>query len=36
MIQCLMVYERDLHYHRIGEAVVEDWEVVLDAIEGEP
>jgi hypothetical protein len=36
MIQCLQVYERDLSYHRIGEAEVEDWEEVLEAIEGEP
>jgi len=36
MIQCLMVHERDGSYHRIADAEVEDWEEVLDAIEGEP
>ncbi|MGB3549734.1 MAG: hypothetical protein WA993_03520 [Candidatus Binatus sp.] len=36
MIQCVMVYERDFSYHRVGEAEVEDWEEVLEAIEGEP
>jgi hypothetical protein len=36
MIQCLMVYERKGRYHRIPETEVEDWEELLDAIEGEP
>ena len=36
MIQCVMVYERDGKYHRIPDAEVEDWEEILDAIEGEP
>ena len=36
MIQCLMVHEHDGHYHRIPDAEVEDWEEILDEIEGEP
>ena len=36
MIQCLMVYERDGSYHQVSEAEVEDWEEILDEIEGEP
>ena len=36
MIQCLMVYERNGSYHQVSEAEVEDWEEILDAIEGEP
>ena len=36
MIQCLMVDERDGSYHRIAEAEVEDWEEILDLVEGEP
>ncbi|MDO8431023.1 MAG: hypothetical protein Q7S58_01290 [Candidatus Binatus sp.] len=31
-----MVFERDGSYHRIPDAEVEDWEELLDAIEGEP
>jgi hypothetical protein len=36
MIRCLMVYQRDGRYHRNAEAEVEDWEEILDAVEGEP
>ena len=36
MIQCIMVYEQHGGYRRIAEAEVEDWEEILDAIEGEP
>ncbi len=36
MIQCLMVHERGGSYHRIPDAEVEDWEELLDVIEGEP
>ena len=36
MIQCLMVDERDGSYHEIADAEIEDWEEVLDAIDGEP
>jgi hypothetical protein len=36
MIQCILVYERDGRYHRIPDAEVEDWEELLDVIEGEP
>jgi hypothetical protein len=31
-----MVYERDGSYHQVSEAEVEDWEEILDEIEGEP
>jgi hypothetical protein len=31
-----MAYERDGSYHRIPDAEVEDWEEILDEIEGEP
>jgi len=31
-----MVYEKDGRYRRIAEAEVEDWEELLEAIEGEP
>ena len=36
MIRCIQVYERDGRYQRIPDAEVEDWEEVLEAIEGEP
>ena len=36
MIQCLMAYKRAGSYHRIAEAEVEDWEEILDEVEGEP
>lgn len=36
MIQCLMVYERNGSYHQVAEAEVEDWEEILDEVEGEP
>jgi hypothetical protein len=36
MVQCVMVYERNRKYHRIPDAEVEDWDEVLDAIDGEP
>jgi len=36
MIQCVLVFERNRKYHRIPDAEVEDWEELLDGIEGEP
>jgi hypothetical protein len=36
MIQCLMVDEHGGTYHKIPDAEVEDWEDILDAIDGEP
>ncbi len=36
MRQCLMVYERNRIYHRIPDAEVEDWDELLDSIDGEP
>jgi hypothetical protein len=36
MARCIMVFRRDSRYHRIPESEVEDWEEVLDAIDGEP
>ncbi|HKM99182.1 MAG TPA: hypothetical protein VJX23_01605 [Candidatus Binataceae bacterium] len=36
MIRCVMVFERNRKYHRIPDAEVEDWEELLEAIEGEP
>ena len=36
IIQCLMADARDGRYHRIPDAEVEDWEELLDVIEGEP
>jgi hypothetical protein len=36
MTQCLMVYERGGRYHRIPDTEIEDWEELLDSIEGEP
>ncbi len=35
MTRCIMVFRRDGRYHRIPETEVEDWEEVLDAIDGE-
>ena len=36
MIQCLKIHEHDGAYHKIADAEVEDWEEILDAIDGEP
>lgn len=36
MTQCIMVFRRSGRYYRIPETEVEDWEEVLDAIDGEP
>jgi len=36
MARCIMVFRRGGRYHRIPETEVEDWEEVLDAIDGEP
>ncbi len=36
MIQCVMVHESDGGYDRIPDAEVEDWEALLDEVEGEP
>ncbi|MGO9607863.1 MAG: hypothetical protein ACLQAT_31430 [Candidatus Binataceae bacterium] len=36
MIQCVLVFERNRKYHRIPDAEVEDWEELLEGIEGEP
>lgn len=35
-MQCLMVEEENGGYRRLAEAQTEDWDEVLDAIEGEP
>lgn len=35
-MQCLMVEEHGGSYRQIGEAQIEDWEDVLEAIDGEP
>ena len=36
MARCIMVFRRGGRYHRIPETEIEDWEEVLDAIDGEP
>ncbi len=36
MAQCLLVFERDRKYHRIPDAEVEDWDEVMDGLDGEP
>ena len=36
MTQCLMVSERNGDYRRIPAAEVEEWEELLEGIEGEP
>jgi hypothetical protein len=36
MIQCIMVQEQNGSYRRISDAEVEDWEELLDTIEGDP
>jgi len=36
MVRCIMVFARNGKYHRIPDAEVEDWEEVLDGIDGEP
>ncbi|MGO9454032.1 MAG: hypothetical protein ACLQDV_23725 [Candidatus Binataceae bacterium] len=36
MIRCVLVFERNRKYHRIPDAEVEDWEELLEGIEGEP
>ena len=36
MTQCIMVSEHNGDYHRIATAEVEDWEELLEGIEGEP
>jgi len=35
MIQCVMVFARDGRYRRIPDTEVEDWEEVLEGIDGE-
>ena len=34
MIRCVMVFARNGKYHRIPDAEVEDWEEILDGIDG--
>ena len=36
MAQCLLVFERDRKYHRIPDAEVEDWDEILEELDGEP
>jgi hypothetical protein len=36
MIRCVMVFARNGKYHRIPDAEVEDWEEVLDGVDGAP
>lgn len=36
MIQCLRVREHNRTYHLISDTEAEDWEEILDLIEGEP
>lgn len=36
MTQCLMVQEHGGEYHRIRDAEAEEWEALLDEIEGDP
>jgi hypothetical protein len=36
MTRCIMVFRRSGRYHRIPETEVEDWEEILDDIDGEP
>lgn len=36
MVQCLLVFARGGKYHRIPDAEPEDWEEILDGIDGEP
>ncbi len=36
MAQCLLVFERNRKYHRIPDAEVEDWDEVLEELDGEP
>lgn len=36
MSRCIMVFRRGDRYHRIPETEIEDWEEVLDAIDGTP
>jgi hypothetical protein len=36
MIRCVMVFARNGKYYRIPDAEIEDWEELLDGIDGEP
>jgi hypothetical protein len=36
MIRCIMVFARGGKYIRIPDAEVEDWEELLDGIDGQP
>jgi hypothetical protein len=36
MARCIMVYERNRTYHRIPDVEIEDWEEILDSIDGKP
>jgi hypothetical protein len=36
MAECLLVFERNSKYHRIPDAEVEDWDEILEELDGEP
>ena len=36
MVRCLLVFARGGKYHRIPDTEPEDWEEILDTIDGEP
>ena len=36
MARCIMVFRSGGRYHRIPEAEIENWEEVLEAVDGEP
>jgi hypothetical protein len=36
MTRCIMVLRRSGCYHRIPETEIEDWEEILEGIDGEP
>ncbi len=36
MAQCLLVFQRNQKYYRIPDTEIEDWDEVLEELEGKP